>query len=82
MTNNIVMIQKGASEMIFSKKWLSSILLIFSFGIVTFYVSSVRAMENSSTVLPTTGDAFSIWPIIIGVFLVLLAIVLFLKKKI
>ncbi|EFS03997.1 conserved domain protein [Listeria seeligeri FSL S4-171] len=68
--------------MIFSKKWLSSILLIFSFGIVTFYVSSVRAMENSSTVLPTTGDAFSIWPIIIGVFLVLLAIVLFLKKKI
>ncbi len=76
------MIQKGASEMIFSKKWLSSILLIFSFGIVTFYVSSVRAMENSSTVLPTTGDAFSIWPIIIGVFLVLLAIVLFLKKKI
>ncbi|EFR97781.1 conserved domain protein [Listeria ivanovii FSL F6-596] len=38
-------------------------------------------MENSSTVLPTTGDAFSIWPIIIGVFLVLLAIVLFVKKK-
>lgn len=82
MTNNIDKIQKGVCGMVFSKKWLSSIILIFSFGIATFHISSVCAMENSSTVLPTTGDAFSIWPIIIGVFLVLLAIVLFVKKKV
>ncbi|EPR4929579.1 LPXTG cell wall anchor domain-containing protein, partial [Listeria monocytogenes] len=40
--------------------------------------------ENTSnaSLLPSTGDAFSVWPIVIGVVLVALAVVLFIKKKI
>lgn len=69
--------------MVFSKKLLSNIIVIFSLGIAYFHFDTARALENNSStaLLPTTGDAFSIWPIVIGAFLVLLAIVLFLKKK-
>lgn len=36
MTNNIVMIEKGASRMVLSKKIVSSIALIFSLGFILF----------------------------------------------
>lgn len=84
MTNNIVMIEKGASRMVLSKKIVSSIALIFSLGFIYFRVSTVHALEHTSnaSLLPSTGDAFSVWPIVIGVLLVVLAVVLFIKKKI
>ncbi len=84
MTNNIVKIQKGVCGMVFSKKMISSIIVIISLGYAYFQFEAVRAVQNtaSATLLPTTGDKISIWPIVVGVFLVLVAIVLFLKKKI
>lgn len=70
--------------MVLSKKIVSSIVILFSIGLVYFRTNAVSALGDTSNgaLLPSTGDAFSIWPIIIGVFLVILALVLFLKKKI
>ncbi|MBF2433363.1 LPXTG cell wall anchor domain-containing protein [Listeria innocua] len=69
--------------MVLSKKIVSSIALIFSLGFIYFRVSTVYALEHTSnaSLLPSTGDAFSVWPIVIGVLLVVLAVVLFIKKK-
>ncbi|HAA0692014.1 TPA_asm: LPXTG cell wall anchor domain-containing protein [Listeria monocytogenes] len=55
-----------------------------SLGFIYFRVSTAVAFENTSSasLLPSTGDAFSVWPIVIGVVLVALAVVLFIKKKI
>ncbi|MBC1758603.1 LPXTG cell wall anchor domain-containing protein [Listeria ivanovii] len=62
---------------------LTSVIVIISLGFSYFLFETVSAEGNTTgAILPTTGDDFSIWPIVIGVFLVLLAIVLFLKKKI
>ncbi|MGE8075608.1 LPXTG cell wall anchor domain-containing protein [Listeria welshimeri] len=70
--------------MVLSKKIVSSIVVLFSIGLVYFRANAVSALGDTSNgaLLPSTGDTFSIWPIIVGVFLVILALVLFLKKKI
>ncbi|HEM2212609.1 TPA: LPXTG cell wall anchor domain-containing protein, partial [Listeria monocytogenes] len=55
-----------------------------SLGFIYFRESTAVAFESTNTAsfLPSTGDAFSVWPIVIGVVLVALAVVLFIKKKI
>ncbi|EAG0830755.1 LPXTG cell wall anchor domain-containing protein [Listeria monocytogenes] len=70
--------------MVFAKKIVASIAVFISLGFIYFRVSTAIAFENTSnpSLLPSTGDAFSVWPIVIGVVLVALAIVLFIKKKI
>ncbi|MDA83973.1 LPXTG cell wall anchor domain-containing protein [Listeria monocytogenes] len=70
--------------MVFAKKIVASIAVFISLGFIYFRVSTAVAFENTSNVslLPSTGDAFSVWPIVIGVVLVALAVVLFIKKKI
>ncbi|EDN7593782.1 LPXTG cell wall anchor domain-containing protein [Listeria monocytogenes] len=70
--------------MVFAKKIVASIAVFISLGFIYFRVSTAVAFENTSnsSLLPSTGDAFSVWPIVIGVVLVALAVVLFIKKKI
>ncbi|EAF1783849.1 LPXTG cell wall anchor domain-containing protein [Listeria monocytogenes] len=70
--------------MVFAKKIVASIAVFISLGFIYFRVSTADAFENTSnaSLLPSTGDAFSVWPIVIGVVLVALAVVLFIKKKI
>ncbi|ECJ9748570.1 LPXTG cell wall anchor domain-containing protein [Listeria monocytogenes] len=70
--------------MVFAKKIVASIAVFISLGFIYFRVSTAVVFENTSnaSLLPSTGDAFSVWPIVIGVVLVALAVVLFIKKKI
>ncbi|MBC1968620.1 LPXTG cell wall anchor domain-containing protein [Listeria marthii] len=70
--------------MVFTKKIVASIAVIISLGLIYFRMSTVQAFENTSnaSLLPSTGDAFSVWPVVIGVLLVVLAVVLFIKKRI
>ncbi|EAC2629528.1 LPXTG cell wall anchor domain-containing protein [Listeria monocytogenes] len=70
--------------MVFAKKIVASIAVFISLGFIYFRVSTAVAFEKTSnaSLLPSTGDAFSVWPIVIGVVLVALAVVLFIKKKI
>ncbi|EAD2562159.1 TPA: LPXTG cell wall anchor domain-containing protein [Listeria monocytogenes] len=70
--------------MVFAKKIVASIAVFISLGFIYFRVSTAVTFENTSnaSLLPSTGDAFSVWPIVIGVVLVALAVVLFIKKKI
>ncbi|EAF8346873.1 LPXTG cell wall anchor domain-containing protein [Listeria monocytogenes] len=70
--------------MVFAKKLVASIAVFISLGFIYFRGSTAVAFENTNTAsfLPSTGDAFSVWPIVIGVVLVALAVVLFIKKKI
>ncbi|EOB6097998.1 LPXTG cell wall anchor domain-containing protein [Listeria monocytogenes] len=70
--------------MVFAKKIVASIAVFISLGFIYFRVSTAVAFENTSnaSLLPSNGDAFSVWPIVIGVVLVALAVVLFIKKKI
>lgn len=70
--------------MVFAKKLVASIAVFISLGLIYFRVSTAVAFEKTSNapLLPSTGDAFSVWPIVIGVVLVALAVVLFIKNKI
>ncbi|EFR88467.1 LPXTG cell wall anchor domain-containing protein [Listeria marthii] len=70
--------------MVFTKKIVASIAVIISLGLIYFRVNTASAFENTSnaSLLPSTGDAFSVWPVVIGVLLVVLAVVLFIKKRI
>ncbi|EMK3887608.1 LPXTG cell wall anchor domain-containing protein [Listeria monocytogenes] len=70
--------------MVFPKKLVASIAVFISLGFIYFRVSTAVAFENTSSasLLPSIGDAFSVWPIVIGVVLVALAVILFIKKKI
>ncbi|MBC1543245.1 LPXTG cell wall anchor domain-containing protein [Listeria sp. FSL L7-0233] len=70
--------------MVFTKKIVASIAVIISLGLIYFRFNTASALENTSnaSLLPSTGDAFSVWPVVIGVLLVVLAVVLFIKKRI
>ncbi|MBC2328896.1 LPXTG cell wall anchor domain-containing protein [Listeria swaminathanii] len=70
--------------MVFSKKIVAGIAVMISLGLIYFRMSTAQAFENTSnaSLLPSTGDAFSVWPVVIGVLLVVFAVVLFIKKRI
>lgn len=69
--------------MVFAKKLVASIAVFISLGFIYFQSTAVAfESTNTASFLPSTGDAFSVWPIVIGVVLVALAVVLFIKKKI
>ncbi|WP_239255838.1 LPXTG cell wall anchor domain-containing protein [Listeria ilorinensis] len=63
------------------RKFWTVIFVLISLVILIQQTRMDAIAANINAQLPTTGDTFSIWPIIIGILLILVAVYLLFRKK-
>ncbi|WP_099222420.1 LPXTG cell wall anchor domain-containing protein [Listeria costaricensis] len=64
------------------RRKLWAVIFVFtSFAILIQQTRMDVMAADTNGQLPTTGDTFSIWPIIIGILLILAAVYLLFRKK-